>query len=281
MKITDRFSGGVFQLVSCSHCSLIYLDPRPGVSELGDYYPDGYEAYHYSTTQQISSAEQWHARRMWNMQMDYVEKYLSNRGRLLDVGCATGEFMNIARDRGWQTLGIELIDKAAQVARGKYGLEVITGTLETASLNANQFDVITLWDVLEHLSSPKAALQCCYQLLVDKGLLIFSIPNLSSFDRYLFGPAWIGWDPPRHFNLFTDDTLRCLFAQTGFTLIDRRCILGGKGTFFLSLERVLDRGLGKIALKFYPLISALLWPYRQISYYLRRGPIITYVARKI
>jgi SAM-dependent methyltransferase len=144
------------------------------------------------------------------------------------------------------------------------------------------FNVITLWDVLEHLPDPKAALKKCHKLLVPDGLLIFSIPNLKSFDRYLFGQIWIGWDAPRHFNMFSEVTIKRLFELTGFELLEQKCLLGGKGTFLLSLDNLFGNGkMGAIVNKIYPLISALLWPYRQFSYFFKRGPIITFVARKI
>jgi len=199
----------------------------------------------------------------------------------LDVGCATGNFLKVAQENGWQVLGVEPIGKAAQIARDYYQLEVITGTLDSADIPSISFDVITMWDVLEHLPSPKQALHRSLELLKPGGLLVFSIPNLISFDRSLFGQYWIGWDAPRHFNLFSEQTLRRLLDTTGFEYTTKECILGGKGTFLLSLDMVLNNNqFGSGIKSLYPLISAILWPYRQISYLLNRGPIITYAVRK-
>ncbi|MCJ7536485.1 MAG: hypothetical protein MUO57_13220, partial [Anaerolineales bacterium] len=104
---------------------------------------------------------------------------------------------------------------------------------------------------------------------------------LSSFDRYLFGKYWIGWDAPRHFNLFTEQSLNQLLGMTSLEVIAKGCILGGKGTFLLSLDNALDHNHFASGIKkLYPLISALLWPYRQFSYLVNRGPIITYAVRK-
>ena len=199
----------------------------------------------------------------------------------MDVGCATGNFMKIARENGWQVLGIEPIEKAAQLARENYQLEVITGSLSTAQLPESTFDVITMWDVLEHLPSPKQAFQKSLEILKPGGICVFSIPNLASFDRYIFGKYWIGWDPPRHFHLFSAQTLQQLVAMTGFQIEAKKCILGGKGTFLLSLDLMIQQGKFRPGTKkIYPLLSAILWPYRQLSYLLTRGPIITYVLRK-
>ena len=277
----DRFSGKRYQLVKCDQCSLIYLNPRPAHDDMAAHYPDDYEAYN---TKEIGQTviEQWHIRRALVLQLDYVEKYARQPGNLLDVGCATGNFMHLAQERGWQAQGIELMDKAANIARQRYGLNVITGSLETIQLSSTNFHVITLWDVLEHLPSPKNALLLCNRLLVEGGWLIFSIPNLISFDRYLFGKYWIGWDSPRHFHLFTEHTLCKLLKAAGFELAGKRCVIGGKGTFFLSLDRVMGSSRwAKCIRRLYPLIGAMLWFYRQFAYLFHRGPVITYVARKV
>ena len=275
----DRFTGEEFQLATCSHCGLIYLPIRPTADELANFYPDEYEAYYLLGDR--SDSQQWHLRRALTRQLKLVQSFNPDQGNLLDVGCATGNFMKIARENGWQVLGIEPIEKAAQLARENYQLEVITGSLSTAQLPESTFDVITMWDVLEHLPSPKQAFQKSLEILKPGGICVFSIPNLASFDRYIFGKYWIGWDPPRHFHLFSAQTLQQLVAMTGFQIEAKKCILGGKGTFLLSLDLMIQQGKFRPGTKkIYPLLSAILWPYRQLSYLLTRGPIITYVLRK-
>lgn len=276
----DRYTGQDFKFVTCSQCGLIYLHSRPTQDELAQYYPSNYEAYYLIDNNKADSSS-WHMRRALNRQLRFVEQHIPYKGLLLDVGCATGNFMKIALDSGWQVRGIEPIEKAAKIAREHYHLDVIATTLDLAPIEGKSFDVITMWDVLEHLPHPKSTLYKCQELLKPGGLLVFSIPNLKSFDRYLFEKNWIGWDAPRHFNLFTDSTLNQLLEITGFEPVDKRCILGGKGTFLLSLDKVLGPKRKDSEIKrFYPLISAILWPYRQFSYILNRGPIITYAVRK-
>ena len=276
----DRFSKSSYSLAACSNCGLIYLPSRPSINELDQHYPDDYEAYYQLEDDRIGS-DQWHLKRALNIQLDFVEKNRSGKGDLLDIGCATGNFLRIARESGWQVTGIEPIDKAAVIARTHFHLDVITGTLDEIQFDPESFDVITMWDVLEHLPSPKETLVKCHALLKPEGIIVLSIPNLSSYDRYLFGEQWIGWDPPRHFNLFTDSTLAELLYVTGFEPVDKHCIIGGKGTFLLSLDNIFSEGgPGTIIRNFYPLLSAILWPYRQFSYLFDRGPIITYAVRK-
>lgn len=279
--LTDRFSGQQFQLAMCTQCGLVYSAWRPSMAELPLYYPHDYEAYQ-QPMEEMTSAHAWHVNRMWEMQVDYVERFKPSRGRLLDIGCATGEFLFTAKKRGWQVQGLEMIKQTAQIARQRFNLDVTIGTIETAELPDNSFDAITLWDVLEHLPDPVDALHRCQRLLKRDGIILMSIPNLASFDRYLLGRSWIGWDAPRHFTLFTTGTLKEAFAKAGFAMLDNRCFLGGKGTFLLSLDTLLGTRRGtQTVKKYYPLISALLWPYRQVSYIFHRGPILAVAARKL
>jgi SAM-dependent methyltransferase len=200
----------------------------------------------------------------------------------LDVGCATGSFLLLAKELGWQVFGVEIIEKAAKIAREQLGSDRISQDLETTNLPPGSLDVITLWDVLEHIPSPKLAMLKFRHLLRPGGLVYFSIPNLDSFDRKLFKSEWIGWDAPRHFTFYDKTTILRLLAETGFELVDRRCVLGGKGAFSLSLDRII---LKKPSLKWlhsiYPIINLLLWPYRQYAYLRLQGPIMYYAVRKV
>jgi len=248
---------------------------------LSEHYPEDYESY-LLPDQRSSTFEQWHVRRALTMQLEYIENQHAGTGRLLDVGCATGNFLHVAQERGWEVLGIEIVEKAARMAREHYGLQVISTDLESGGILHASQDAITLWDVLEHLPSPRRTLGHIHELLRADGMLFFSIPNLNSFDRNLFGTEWIGWDAPRHFNLFDGKTIQRLLSETGFELVDRRCLLGGKGTFFLSMDRIIKKRPSWAGLKrMYTLLGWLLWPYRQFSYLLRRGPIIYYAVHKV
>lgn len=131
----------------------------------------------------------------------------AERGRLLDVGCGSGAFVRRMRDLGWEASGIEPDHAAARVAREHYGLDVICGTLEQASLPARQYDVVTLNHVIEHLPDPIATLQECGRVLKRTGRLVVATPNVNSLGRRLFRTAWRGLEIPRHLQLFSIPTL--------------------------------------------------------------------------
>lgn len=274
----DRFSGEKFELSQCRNCGLIYLNPRPTSDELSKYYPDEYEAY--TDINQIIRGTKDQARgNTIAMHLNYIEQFCPTRGNVLDIGCATGNFLHLAQKRGWQVVGIEIMEKAAKIARQQYHLNVITTDLQNSSLQDSTFNVITLWDVLEHLPDPIDSMKIVHHLLKPEGMVFFSIPNLNSYDRKIFGSNWIGWDPPRHFSLFDQVNIHKLLDMTGFKIISQRCLSGGKGTFLLSLDKYLNKKSSLYWIKnFYSAISLLLWPYRRFSYLTMHGPILYYAA---
>jgi len=276
----DRFGRQVFSLVRCINCGLIYQDPRPDQGEMDNHYPTNYEAFERTEIGEGLSDLTKYQTSLFR-QLDFLETYAPGRGRLLDIGCATGNFLRVAQSRGWQVSGIEPNTQVAQIARDSYDLNVQQGTLDTVSLPPAHFDVITFWDVLEHVHSPRQTLERVYELLRPHGVVIFSIPNINSFDRLILGSRWIGWDLPRHLTLLDQTTIPALLAKTGYNQLGSRCITGGKGTLFLSLDNLRQEFTFLSWLKhFYPIIGLLLWPYRQFSYFLNRGPIITYAVQK-
>lgn len=285
LERADRFSGEVFHYVVCGECGLIYLNPRPDVSDLLSYYPDDYEAYQPLRT--LTAVGRWRQRHALSILRRFVATHRRG-GRLLDVGCATGEFLREMQAHGWEVQGVEISPQAAAIAQERHGLNIFVGPLTSFDAAAGMFDIITLWDVLEHLPSPRTHLLRIHHLLSSEGRLIFSIPNLRSFDARLFGCWWIGWDAPRHLYLFPEPALKRLLARTGFEIEEQRCLLGGPGAFQLSWQfwhhQRADSTVGirrRVTPILLPLLPYLLWPYKELSYALNRGPVVTVVARKV
>ena len=277
-SLPDRYSGETFQLVQCNKCDLIYLSPRPTAAEIAHYYPAQYEPH--TTTE--TAVDQWRMQQVRQKQLAFVHQYHPQPGYLMDIGCATGEFLRTARENNWRVSGIEMVAEAAQVARDEHGLDVSVGAAEDLLTEAAGFDVITLWDVLEHLANPRAVLEKCQTALRPGGFLILAIPNLDSYERYLFGSAWLGWEVPRHLYFFTPQTLERLLDDTGFALRDASTLTGGRGVFSISLETaVAGKAWAPLVKKLMPLLLAGLWPYRQFSYWRQKSSIITYVAQKL
>lgn len=122
------------------------------------------------------------------------------------------------RQYGWQITGVEPNAEAAAYGRDTLGLDIFVGTLEEVTLPAGAFDVVTLWDVLEHVHDPKVTLAEIGCLLRPGGLLVVSLPNPTSVEARLFGDCWVGWERPRHLHVFTPALILRYLERTGFTM---------------------------------------------------------------
>ncbi len=211
----DRQLGGSerFCLVRCLQCGLIYLNPRPCRDEIARYYPADYEPFTRLSRHQGGRLARWSYRRYLDKRCARLPKI---PGHLLDVGCATGDFLARAREHGWQVQGVEPSQAAAEAARRQYDLDVFAGDLSQAHFPDGHFDAVTMWDVLEHVYDPRAELSEIHRIVKAGGLLLIELPNMHSFDAALFGPYWIGLDMPRHLHLFPPAALDALLEQTGF-----------------------------------------------------------------
>ena len=287
-KGRDRQLGGTerFQLVRCQQCGLIYLNPRPSRDEISRYYPDDYEPFIRFRHHRSGLLARWSYTRYLDKRCRAVMRWKSS-GRLLDVGCATGEFLARMKEYGWQVQGVELSPTASETARRKYDLDVFTGDLAQARFPDRHFDVVTLWDVLEHLHDPLAELAEINRILKDDGLLVIELPNTKSFDAALFGSYWIGLDMPRHLYVFPPSSLETMLKQGGFQIVSQRCFSGGYGAFMLSLNFWIEEQpfewLGRLVtiLSKGPTLRLLLMPYIYLAYALGRGPEIAFFCQKI
>jgi 2-polyprenyl-3-methyl-5-hydroxy-6-metoxy-1,4-benzoquinol methylase len=158
-----------------------------------------------------------------NMHLDIIEE-MSEKGNLLDVGCATGEFLEAAKKRGWSAHGIEISEYGSNICKQK-GLNVNRGILDQAALPENHFDVVTMWDVLEHTPDPYKELLIVNRLVKKKGLICLSVPNFGSLRAMIERKNWWAFFSSReHLYFFTPKTITALLKKTGFTVIYLRTV---------------------------------------------------------
>jgi len=138
------------------------------------------------------------------------------RGRLLDVGSALGDFLIAASHAGWRAEGVEISSYAAAHAR-KRGATVHLGTLESLALPARSYEVVTLYDTIEHLQDPAAALREARRLLVPGGLIHIVTPNVAGIQARVLGRRWYHYKPGEHLYYFAPPTLRRLVEAAGLT----------------------------------------------------------------
>ena len=150
--------------------------------------------------------------------------YLPYRGTgksLLEVGCGTGADLDWARQLGWDVHGLELNESAVEFAK-KQGLDVRCSTFENANLSANSFDCIIMSQVLEHLYSPRLALQRCNQLLRPGGLLLVAVPKFDSWNRHALGNYWNNLQFPIHLHHFNQSVLERMVHDAGLQVREVR-----------------------------------------------------------
>lgn len=283
---TAHHQPGEFSLRRCLVCDLMYLSPRPTPATIARYYPEDYNPFRPPVEDERFAIMRWMRRRKLVRRRRVVELYAGrSHGHVLDVGCATGLFLNEMARSGWQATGVELTGPAAEFARRRFGLQVFQGLLTDAPLSPASFDAVTFWDVLEHSFSPKQELAQVARLLRPGGVLALSVPNWASFDRSLFGRHWQGLDAPRHLYVFTRSTLTALLENAGFTDLKWLCFMPGYFTFLPSLQRSLDASLPWLArplmrLLNFPGMRLPFEPWFRLMNRLQRGPIISVFARK-
>jgi 2-polyprenyl-3-methyl-5-hydroxy-6-metoxy-1,4-benzoquinol methylase len=228
---------GEFAARRCRRCGLIFLSPRPRPAALARYYPDAYAPYRTAIQDERNPLLRAMRRRRVRMRREFVERHTAQTpGRVLDIGASTGIFLDEMRRAGWETLGIELSETAATYARTRLGLEIICAELSQAGLPDSRFDLITLWDVLEHTYDPAATLQAIAQKLNAGGVVALTVPSWESLDRRLFGSYWVGFDAPRHLHVFTRPVLAEMVTAAGLAVVEDRTAFGGYFAFITSLR---------------------------------------------
>lgn len=203
-------------VVRCGACGLHYANPRWKTEHLFSRYTADYWEEYAGTISHTSVDETANNARWFPFLGPHDDVRSTNR--LLDVGCATGEFLLAARARGWQVYGVESSPigaaTAARVTRG----EVHSGTLDTANYPNGYFDVVTMWDVIEHLQSPRRYLQRIAEILRPGGLLSITTPNIRSLSFWLLGVDWTEIGPNDHLYYFTPRTMARLLDECGFSV---------------------------------------------------------------
>ena len=239
----DRAHGlpGEFNVVACRRCGLARTNPRPTLESLAAAYPAAYPEHQLGG--RAPAAPQGLLRWALVNRRGYplgrrapavVRAILSplaiaalagwrsagympygGDGRLLDFGCGAGGYVAKMAAAGWKAEGIDLSPEAVRRGR-EAGLTLYEGTLPGAPLQAECFDVVTMWQALEHVPSPKATLEAVRRLLRSAGRLLVVCPRLDSLAARWFGAAWFALELPRHLTHFTAATLRRHLAAAGF-----------------------------------------------------------------
>lgn len=215
----DRLHGlpGEFTVVRCRGCGLMRTNPRPTPETIGFYYPDDYGPY-VTTTVTRSKDSSWQAlkdRVRELLRLNVTALPALPPGRMLEIGCASGAFLQSMARKGWSVRGIEFSEAAARRVR-QLGYPVYVGQLEKAPAHDERFDLIAGWMVLEHLHNPVAALRKLHTWTRPGGWLALSVPNAGSCQLALCGDAWFPLHLPNHLFHFTRESLTSVLGAGGW-----------------------------------------------------------------
>ena len=212
-QMVDRFfraSTDRFPLYRCSSCGLLFLDEETVVERIPEFYPPGYW---------------WEGEGdVWGLEQRYREWFLLSvvpeprNCRLLDIGCGGGTFLKLASQVGFEVFGLEQSPEAVRISREHLSDRVLQGSEEELISRGEQFDLITLFHVLEHLPSPFSYLKNLQKLLKRPAGLVIQAPNSRSLQAKIFGPRWYGLDCPRHLYNYTSFSLLHLLGRAGFRI---------------------------------------------------------------
>lgn len=198
-------------VVKCRHCGLVYINPRPNGDDVLDDYKDVVDELYVEEREGRVLTFRRHLRPLERIVGPPDGK------RLLDVGCHIGVFVDVAQQGGWDAWGVEPSRWAAEQAQAQ-GLKVVNGTLATFGFEDASFDVITLWDVIEHLPDPKGELRQVYRLLEPGGVVVIHTIDIESLFARIMGRRW-PWLMEMHLYYFAPRTLRRMLEEIGFEVI--------------------------------------------------------------
>jgi len=255
---------GSFQMVRCPSCQFIFLNPRPTTDSL-------FRFYQKYLPEEEPSIESWERmmQPVFHRAANLLKQYRRN-GRLLDVGTGFGFFLVEMKKRGWEAAGVEISQKAIDYARDVLGLTILSGPLEKADFPDNDFDAVTAFYLIEHLSHPMAFLRECHCILKPGGLLLLRYPHTTPIKNLLqfFGIKNRLYDLPAHLSDFSPMMIQQCLERIGFEKCQH--LIGGctlpsdlgkrtssilfgnfaEALFYLSGKKFLFPGVSKTVLAF-------------------------------
>jgi 2-polyprenyl-3-methyl-5-hydroxy-6-metoxy-1,4-benzoquinol methylase len=273
-----RFRDGAFRVVECARCGLVYVNPRLPPERLHEMYQEEYwssdRAKEFGYTQYLHEGPLY--LRTYALRSRVIARHKPQPGRVLDVGCAAGFFLAVMAERGWQTTGIEISAPMVRYAQDTLKLpDIRRGDLLSVDVAPASYDVVTLWDVIEHLEDPREHLRRAARALKPDGVLVLETQNVASRFARVLGRKWQHYKHEEHLYHFDPRSLAHLLDDSGWTILENTPRLGGK---YVSMQFLVER-VGRV----HPLLTKLASPLRLLkgaALYLNFRDEMVVVARK-
>lgn len=236
-----------FSILHCPQCSVRYTSPLPSQDEIGEYYKfkeyishtdvkEGWmnRLYHIIRSRTLAQKTNW-----------VQSLFTGHKGHLLDIGAGTGAFVNAMQQKAWKVTGLEPDAATREKAFENYKLN-LQSTDTIFNLPENEYEVITMWHVLEHVHELKPYLHQCIKSLKQNGRLIIAVPNYTSFDACYYKKYWAAYDLPRHLYHFSPKSMTILLNEMGFEIISIKPMW--YDSFYVSLLSEKYKQSGKLGM---------------------------------
>lgn len=205
----------IFDLYYDEKLDMLITHPQPSLENLGKYYESvDYISHTDSKRSLFEKAYHFVKNIALKNKLNLINEFQPGKGRILDIGAGTGDFLSVAKENGWQTIGVEPSEKAKGIAKNK-GVSFVE---QTSILENHSFDVISMWHVLEHVPNLENQIKELKRLLKPNGTLIIAVPNFKSFDAKHYGKFWAAYDVPIHFWHFSKKAIQQLFGNENMKL---------------------------------------------------------------
>jgi len=205
----------IFDLYYDEELDMLITSPQPELKNLGKYYEsEDYISHTDNKRSLFEKAYHFVKNIALKNKLNLINSQQPKKGKLLDIGAGTGDFLLTAKNDGWEIIGVEPSDRAKNIAKEK-GISFVE---EISALESNSLDVITMWHVLEHVPNLEHQIQELKRLLKPTGTLIVAVPNYKSFDAGHYETFWAAYDVPIHFWHFSKKSIQLLFERVDMKL---------------------------------------------------------------
>ena len=221
-----------FNLQKCESCNFVLTNPRPNNVDLNNYYKsDKYISHTNKKDGFFNKLYQFIRKIAIRKKLSLIKKYKKNI-TILDIGCGTGEFLYACKKRKWDVIGIEPSGLASKKAKENYDLQIVE-SISSKKLKNKNYNIITMWHVLEHVTEINETLLSIKKLLAEDGYLIIAVPNYKSYDASYYKEYWAAYDVPIHLWHFSEKTISTLLKKYNLSLIKKKGMIFD--SFYVSL----------------------------------------------
>ncbi len=202
------------QYCECAACGHIFVDPLPGLEQQAEFYRRQYAQGQYRSYLDARPLKL----RTFERRLEAIVSVLPRPGKVLDVGCASGAFVEVARRHGIEAWGAEAVAAAVEAAPDDVRRFLLVKDVERESVDG-QYDLVTFFDVIEHMRDPRVFIESVHRMLLPGGAIALTCPDRGHYLRTLMGARWPHYQPFQHFHLFGRSDLRRFLEAAGFDIV--------------------------------------------------------------